>query len=66
MFDWKSPNAIIGYSVMGLVLLITVAVVFFGKGGNEALMLIIGNIMGFANAVVLFFYRKKPTENTKT
>lgn len=57
---WLTTNLIIG----GVLILFTLAMFIFviasGRGGDEALFLIIGHTAAWVEMVVIFYFRKKP------
>ncbi len=59
--NWNM-NAALALVIIILAFAIVGYIVVAGAGGSEALFLIIGNISGWCGSVVLYYFRKKPSE----
>ena len=62
MVDWKSPNFFLALLFLIGVFGIFLMVLGERLGGDNAVFAILGYLAGWMTSIVLFFYRKKPTE----
>jgi len=60
MIKWLTPNLIIGSVLLIFILTLFAIVIFQGRGGDQALFVIIGHIAAWGEMVVIFYFRKKP------
>lgn len=58
-------NIFLAVVIIILTFLLFWWVIARGLGGNEALFAILGYISAWAEMVVIFFFRKKPSEGKK-
>jgi len=57
---WLTTNLIIGGVLILFTLALFTIVIMTGRGGNNALFLIIGHTAAWVEMVVIFYFRKKP------
>lgn len=58
--DKLMVNLLIGGVLLLFTLALFLMVILTGRGGDEALFLVIGHIAAWAEMVVIFYFRKKP------
>lgn len=56
-------NSILAAIILGAAFLLFAVIIYDRLGGDQALFLIIGHIAAWAELVVIFYFRKKPSES---